>query len=200
MRATQALENKLKREGNIIVAGIDEVGRGALAGPIVSAVVVLPNSCRLVLKDSKLLSQEKRIKLAFEILNKSLDFGLGLVNNREIDKLGITAAIKLCYLRTLEDLNTPISRLIIDGKYDYLSEFTLSLTTVKADKSCACVAAASIMAKVYRDEIMRSLTSYYEDYDFGNNVGYGTKKHLNAIYKNGLSDLHRKTFKLRTNA
>lgn len=193
-RATMRLENSLHREGRLLVCGIDEVGRGCLAGPLVAAAVILPANWRKPLKDSKLLTEQARNKLNDYILDKSLANGIGWVDNSEIDELGLTESVKLAYLRALENMQTDFSLAVIDGNYNYLDEFEIAQTLIKADQKVSCVAAASIIAKVARDNYMLERSIEYPKYDFGNNVGYGTKKHLEAIANDGITNLHRKSF------
>lgn len=192
--ASMRLENSLRREGATLICGIDEVGRGCLAGPLVAGVVVLPSNWRGRLRDSKQLSQIARQKLSQQIIRKSLGYGLGWVDNVEIDELGMTQAVTLAYERALEAMELDVSLIIIDGNYNYLSEYEIAQTLVKADQKVACVAAASIIAKVARDEFMRNLCERYPEYCFERNVGYATKAHQQAIREFGLTDIHRKSF------
>lgn len=192
--ASMRLENSFHREGHLFVCGIDEVGRGCLAGPLVAGAVILPANWKKPLKDSKLLSETARNELNEYILQKSIASGIGWVENTEIDKLGLTEAVRLAYLRAIEDMNAGFSLVIIDGNYNYLDEFGIAQTIIKADQSVSCVAAASIVAKVARDNYMREKSLQLDCYDFTNNVGYGTKKHREAIHMHGLSKLHRKSF------
>ena len=194
MKATMRLENSLRLQGHNFVCGIDEVGRGCLAGPLVAAAVILPRNWKKTLRDSKLLTAAARQKLNDYILAKSLASGIGWVSNVEIDEIGLTEAVRLAYLRALEDMNQPLSIIIIDGNYDYLSEFGISQTMVRADQKVSCVAAASIIAKVARDDFMKNQPVLYKAYGFEKNVGYGTPSHVEAIIKNGASKLHRKSF------
>lgn len=192
--ATMRLENQLHKEGKIFVCGIDEVGRGCIAGPLVAAAVVMPVRYRLKLRDSKQLTFLTRIKLAEKIRSKALAYGIGWVDNKEIDQLGLTKAITLAYERALEDLPVAVSLIIVDGNYDYLLEYGISQTIIKADQKVNCVAAASIIAKVARDEYMHTISKKMPAYGFDKNVGYATQAHQEAIKTNGLSDIHRKSF------
>lgn len=192
--ASMRLENSLRREGATLICGIDEVGRGCLAGPLVAGAVVLPSSWRGSLRDSKLLSRSVREQLSGQIIRKSLGYGLGWVDNFEIDELGMTQAVTLAYERALEAMELDISLIVIDGNYNYLSEYEIAQTLVKADQKVSCVAAASIIVKVARDEFMRKLCHKYPEYCFERNVGYATKVHQEAIRKFGLTDIHRKSF------
>lgn len=194
MKATMRLENSLRRDGKLFVCGIDEVGRGCLAGPLVAAAVILPANWRKTLKDSKLLSAQMREELNEYILEKSLASGIGWVDNIDVDELGLTQSVRLAYMRALEDMNSGFSIAVIDGNYNYLDDFEVAQTLIKADQKVSCVAAASIIAKVARDKYMSKQSEIHPEYDFINNVGYGTKKHREALMNNGLTSLHRKSF------
>lgn len=194
MKATMRLENSLRRDGKLFVCGIDEVGRGCLAGPLVAAAVILPANWRKPLKDSKLLSAQMREELNEYILEKSLASGIGWVDNIDVDELGLTQSVRLAYMRALEDMNYGFSIAVIDGNYNYLDDFEVAQTLIKADQKVSCVAAASIIAKVARDKYMSKQSELHPKYDFINNVGYGTKKHREALMNNGLTGLHRKSF------
>lgn len=194
MKATMRLENSLRRDGKLFVCGIDEVGRGCLAGPLVAAAVILPANWRKPLKDSKLLSAQMREELNEYILEKSLASGIGWVDNIDVDQLGLTQSVRLAYMRALEDMNYGFSIAVIDGNYNYLDDFEVAQTLIKADQKVSCVAAASIIAKVARDKYMSKQSELHPKYDFINNVGYGTKKHREALMNNGLTSLHRKSF------
>ena len=194
LKASMRLENSLRRDGHLFICGIDEVGRGCLAGPLVAGAVILPANWKKPLKDSKLLTEAARIDLNEYVLQKSLARGIGWVENTEIDEMGLTEAVRQAYLRAIEDMNAGFSLAVIDGNYNYLDEFDIARTLVKADQKVSCVAAASIIAKVARDNYMREKSSEFRDYDFASNVGYGTKKHRESIAVNGLSSLHRKSF------
>lgn len=188
------LENSLRREGATLICGIDEVGRGCLAGPLVAAATVLPANWRIRVSDSKLLSRQVREELSTLIQTKALGYGLGWVSNAEIDELGMTLAVQLAYERALEDMALDVSLIIIDGNYNYLSEYEIAQTLVKADQKVSCVAAASIIAKVARDAYMRELCKKYPEYCFDTNVGYATQAHQEAIRNHGLTDIHRQSF------
>lgn len=192
--ASSTLEQKLYKEGVLLVAGIDEVGRGALAGPLVAGCVILPLDHRLGLADSKLISAKKRTSIAEQIRSSAVGFGLGWVSNTEIDKFGLAWCLQEAYLRALENMHLEVSQIILDGSVDYLKEFEICQTMVKADQKVNSVAAASILAKVARDEYMQSMCEQYPEYCYDTNVGYGTKAHREAIAKHGLTDIHRKSF------
>ena len=184
------------------ILGIDEVGRGPLAGPLVVGAVILPPEIKpwfSELKDSKKLTSKKREELNTIILAESAT-GLGWVPARELDELGISSALKLATKRAVKSvqaLHTPFSQIIIDGKVNFLAGTPLEnyvSTCIKADDKIREVSAASIIAKVARDHYMMNLAAKYPDYGFDKHVGYGTKAHVAAIYQYGLTGEHRKSF------
>lgn len=188
-------ETALQNQSSILVAGIDEVGRGAMAGPLVAAAIVLPIYFDVELYDSKSINVHKREELAADIRAKADYIGLGWVTNIEIDERGLAWALKTAYLRSLSDIDiTRIDQMILDGNVNYLSEIQACETMVGADGKIACVSAASIVAKVARDEYMRAQSAIYPVYGYETNVGYGTVSHREAIEKYGLSSLHRQSF------
>ena len=184
------------------ILGIDEVGRGPLAGPLVIGAVILPSDERPwfhELKDSKKLSIKKREALNELILAESTT-GLGWVAAEELDQLGITASLKLATRRAvkqIKSLHTPFSQIIIDGNINFLTNTPLekyTSTCIKGDSKIREISAASIIAKVARDHYMINLATEYPNYGFDKHVGYGTKTHREAIYKYGLTPEHRKSF------
>ncbi|MBR2543775.1 ribonuclease HII [Candidatus Saccharibacteria bacterium] len=184
------------------ILGIDEVGRGPLAGPLVVGAVILPPKIKpwfSELKDSKKLTSKKREELNSIILAESTT-GLGWVPARELDELGISSALKLATKRAVKSvqaLHTPFSQIIIDGKVNFLTGTPLEnyvSTCIKADDKIREVSAASIIAKVARDHYMMNLAAKYPEYGFDKHVGYGTKAHVAAIYEYGLTGEHRKSF------
>lgn len=192
--ASSKLEQELYNKGVLLVAGIDEVGRGALAGPLVAGCVVLPLDHRLSLADSKLIPANHRAVIAEQIKTSAVGFGLGWVSNTEIDEFGLSWSLQEAYLRALEDIELEVSQIILDGSVNYLKDYEICQTMVKADQKVNCVAAASIIAKVARDEYMQSFCEQYPQYCYDTNVGYGTNAHRQALAEYGLTDLHRKSF------
>ena len=188
-------ENRLKNEGYAIVAGIDEAGRGSLSGPVVAAAVILP--CQLFIpniKDSKKLTSKKRSELYFTILNKAKDVGIGIVESEIIDRINIAQASYLAMKKAILDLKEVPDYLLVDGfKIPNLN--ILQLPLIKGEDKSISIAAASIIAKVYRDSIMINYDEKYPQYFFKKNKGYGTEEHLKALIKYGPSEIHRKTFK-----
>ena len=188
-------ENRLKNGGYSIVAGIDEAGRGSLSGPVVAAAVILP--CQLFIpniKDSKKLTSKKRSELYFTILNKAKDVGIGIVESEIIDRINIAQASYLAMKKAILDLKEVPDYLLVDGfKIPNLN--ILQLPLIKGEDKSISIAAASIIAKVYRDSIMINYDEKYPQYFFKKNKGYGTEEHLKALVKYGPSEIHRKTFK-----
>lgn len=185
------------------ILGIDEVGRGPLAGPLVVGAVILPdNKPDWIedLKDSKKLSAKKREALSEIILKESPATGLGWVNSEELDNIGISEALKLATKRAVLEVqtsHTAFSQIVIDGKVNFLKNTKLEnyvSTLARADDLIKEVSAASIIAKVARDKYMVDLSVKYQEYGFDSHVGYGTKKHIEAIYKYGICPEHRKSF------
>lgn len=185
------------------ILGIDEVGRGPLAGPLVVGAVILPDTKPEWvddLKDSKKLSAKKREALNDLILKEASACGLGWVSVAELDEVGISEALRLACSRavkSVQKLHVPFSQIVIDGKVNFLSDTKLSnwVTTVaKADDLVKEVSAASIIAKVARDCYMYELDSKYPGYGFSSHVGYGTAKHMAAIRELGVCPEHRKSF------
>ena len=184
--------------------GIDEVGRGAVFGPVFSAVVVLTEENKFILKqsgvmDSKKLTPIKRKLLLPKILLFSSDYGIGQSSAREIDKLGIRVATELSMIRALKKLKDKPSELIIDGPLLLRPWNGIQKNIVSGDSKFISIASASIVAKVSRDNLMESLEKKYSGYLIFKNKGYGTKKHLSLIEKNGITKLHRKSFLKKSN-
>ena len=179
--------------------GIDEVGRGSLAGPLVVGAVGLSSSLP-GLKDSKQLSKAIRERIAEIIYSRAEVATLGWVWPHEIDLIGLTAATTLAIKRALAEITLPIDSIIIDGKFNFLPGNKLVETLVKADERVPSVSAASVIAKVARDNYMSYLSNYFPDYGFDNHVGYGTKSHISAIIANGPCVLHRLSFAPMSNS
>lgn len=193
-----SFEQSLWKEGILYVAGIDEAGRGCLAGPVTSAVVILPRLEELSdlffgVRDSKQLSREVREREQKVIEENSLDWGIGYASNQEIDQYGIVPATRLAVSRALADLDQEPEHLLVD--YIELPDNPLPQTRlVKGDARSLSIAAASVLAKTHRDALMITLAERYPAYDLGTNKGYGTAAHREAIQKFGPSPLHRMTF------
>ena len=174
--------------------GLDEVGRGALAGPLISCAVVLDPDRRIVgLKDSKVLSHSRRLLLKEEIEEKAVAWGIGSASVKEIDQLNVLQATFLSMRRAYASLDVDVDVAYVDGNMDPQLGCR-TITVVSGDKKVPAISAASIMAKVFRDLYMVSLSNQYPDYDFAKNKGYGTSNHLTAIEKFGILPVHRRSF------
>lgn len=188
-----SLENELWQSGKQFVAGIDEVGRGCLAGPVVTAAVVLDDRFDLVeVNDSKQLSLKLRKSLYAQILSEAVSVGIGVRSNQQIDQMGILNATKAAMNDAISHLNVTPEHLLIDAVQVPTS--IPKTVMYKGDAKSISIAAASIVAKVYRDHLMRSYNKIYPGYGFDQNVGYGTKQHLEGLKELGVTPLHRLTF------
>lgn len=178
-----------------MVVGIDEVGRGCWAGPLVAGAVALGQPIA-GLKDSKQLSKMQRTRLALEVREKAFAIGVGWVSAREVDELGLTASVRLAMQRALALIDTPFDEIIIDGNLNFLATDPRAQAVVKADRSVPAVSAASIIAKVARDEWMCSQAAVnFPAYGFEKHVGYGTKLHQEMLKIHGACVLHRQSYK-----
>ena len=179
----------------MIIVGIDEVGRGCWAGPLVAGAVILnANSPILGLKDSKQLTKKQLQQLDQIIQKQALAVGLGWVTPAEIDEHGLTAAVRLAMQRALEQIKLDYDEVVVDGEYNFLKDSPKTRAVIKADATVPAVSAASIVAKVARDNFMTKLADEYPDYGFDRHVGYGTALHLEKLKLHGVSDLHRCSF------
>jgi len=184
--------------------GIDEVGRGALFGPVCSAVVVLTEKNKSILNqlgvvDSKKLTPKKRKLLLPKILLLSSDYGIGQSSAREIDLLGIRVATELSMVRALNKLKEKPSEIIIDGPLLLRPWKGMQKNIISGDSKFTSIASASIVAKVYRDNLMERLEKKFPGYLIFKNKGYGTREHLSIIKQNGITDLHRRSFLKKSN-
>jgi len=187
------LENDLRRNGLMVIAGVDEVGRGALAGPVTAAAVVLPSTPRVPgLDDSKRLLPDRRVEVAEEVHSIAVCSSIAHVHPAEIDAIGISAAVKRAMTLALGALSLIPDHVVVDGLPVGVAEGETAV--VKGDSKVAAIAAASVIAKVARDTLMVSLAGEYPQYSFDINKGYGTSDHLAAITEYGLSPLHRRSF------
>ncbi|WP_369903001.1 ribonuclease HII [Bacillus manliponensis] len=186
-------EKGLREQGAMYIAGIDEVGRGPLAGPVVAAAVVLPeNFCLLGLNDSKKLSEAKRELFYEKIQEEALAIGIGIIDAHEIDELNIYQATKKAMLTAVARLGKTPEHLLIDAME--LPTAISQTSIIKGDTKSISISAASIIAKVTRDSMMKALGKKYPKYGFEKHMGYGTQQHLQAIETYGVLDEHRKTF------
>lgn len=177
-----------------MTVGIDEVGRGCWAGPLVAGAVLLSQPIA-GLKDSKKLSKAQREKLDADIRVLAKAFGLGWVTPLEIDELGLTEAVRLAMERALACITAPFKRLVVDGSINYFAHLPAAEAIISADNLIPEVSAASIIAKVARDNYMAKAALRYPGYAFEKHVGYGTAAHLAALKTQGVCELHRRSFK-----
>lgn len=181
----------------LIEAGCDEAGRGCLAGPVYAAAVILPKNYKnKTLNDSKQLSEKKRQELRIEIENDALAFAIGIVDNLEIDKINILNASFLAMHRAIHALKITPELLLIDGNRFKTFKDIPHECIVKGDGKYLSIAAASILAKTYRDEFMENAHKNYPNYNWNKNKGYPTKIHREGIKKYGTTPLHRQSFRL----
>lgn len=189
----QIFEKQALEKGYVMIAGIDEVGRGPLAGPVVAAAVILrPNIRILGLNDSKQLSAKKREILMDEIENKALAIGIGVVEPAEIDQLNIYQASKKAMILAVQQLTKTPDCLLIDAMNLPLGIAQEKI--IKGDARSVSIAAASIVAKVFRDRLMEDYDQQYPGYGFAKNAGYGTKEHLLGLEQQGVTPIHRRSF------
>lgn len=186
-------ERKYTENGCKYIAGVDEVGRGPLAGPVVCCAVVMPLDDLIAgVDDSKKVPEKKREKLAEEIKRKAVSYCVAEVSEKEIDEINILNAVKKCMQKAVEGLSVKPDVVLVDGldlHFPFPAEYI-----VGGDKASYTVGAASIVAKVYRDRKMRDYALLYPDYGFEKHKGYGTKRHIDAIKEKGPCAIHRRTF------
>ena len=198
-------EEDLQQASNkLCEVGIDEVGRGAVFGPVFSAVVVLNEKNKFTLKrigviDSKKLTPRKRKLLLPKILLLCSDYGIGQSSVREIEKLGIRVATELSMIRALKKLKVKPFKIMVDGPLLLRPWEGLQKNIVSGDSKFTAIASASIVAKVSRDNLIERLEKKYSGYAIFKNKGYGTKEHLSSIKENGITNLHRKSFLKKSN-
>ncbi|WOC31023.1 MULTISPECIES: ribonuclease HII [Caproicibacterium] len=187
-------ERETAQEGYSIVCGIDEAGRGPLAGPVFAGAVILPEGCVIPgVKDSKKLTEKKREELYSVIIEKAVAWGVGFATEQEIDEINILQATFLAMRRAAAKLNPAPQLALVDGNRAPLLPMPVR-TIVKGDGCCESIAAASILAKVSRDRLMRKVDTLYPMYGFAKHKGYGTAQHRQALLQFGPCPIHRKTF------
>lgn len=188
------MEAICRQRGYKIIAGMDEVGRGPLAGPVVSCAIVLPEESMLErVNDSKKLSASVREGLYDKLLESAIGIGVGVVPNTRIDEINILEATKQSMLQALKKLQETPDLVLVDA-LELPGLKMRQKAIIKGDERCYSIAAASIVAKVHRDRLMEGYHDRYPVYQFQSNKGYGTKEHLDAIQKYGLSPIHRRSF------
>lgn len=187
-------ENEARAQGYNIICGIDEAGRGPLAGPVCAAAVILPEGCEIEgLNDSKKLTEKKREALYPVIIEKALAYGIAVADEKEIDEINILQATFLAMNRAFEKLSIKPDIAFVDGNRDPKLGIPTQ-TIVKGDARSMSVAAASVLAKVTRDRFMLEMDKKYPEYQFAKHKGYGTKLHYEMLTKYGPSEIHRMTF------
>ena len=188
-----AYEKELYTQGIDLIAGVDEVGRGPLAGPVVAAAVILPKACKIPgLNDSKKIPKSKHKEIYEAVLQKAIAIGIGVKDNQVIDQVNIYEATKLAMMEAIGQLEPQPQHLLIDAmKLDLPIPQT---SIIKGDANSLSIAAASIVAKVTRDQMMEEFDCEYPGYDFTQNAGYGTANHLAGLHKLGVTPIHRRSF------
>ena len=188
-----AYEKELYAQGIDLIAGVDEVGRGPLAGPVVAAAVILPKACKIPgLNDSKKIPKSKHKEIYEAVFQNAIAIGIGIKDNHVIDQVNIYEATKLAMMEAIGQLDPRPQHLLIDAmKLD----LPISQTSIiKGDANSLSIAAASIVAKVTRDQMMEKFDREYPGYDFAQNAGYGTAKHLAGLDQLGVTPIHRRSF------
>ena len=188
-----AYEKELYTQGIQLIAGVDEVGRGPLAGPVVAAAVILPKGCKIPgLNDSKKIPKSKHKEIYEAVLQNAIAIGIGIKDNQVIDQVNIYEATKLAMMEAIGQLEPQPQHLLIDAmKLDLPIPQT---SIIKGDANSLSIAAASIVAKVTRDQMMEEFDCEYPGYDFTQNAGYGTANHLAGLDKLGVTPIHRRSF------
>ena len=179
----------------MIICGVDEVGRGCLAGPVYAAAVVWNENVQNTnLKDSKKLSKKQIHNMSLFIKNNAIDYGIGTASVEEIDEINILNATHLAMHRALDNLKTSIQKIYVDGNSFKNWNNVEFETIIHGDSTIPAISAASILAKFERDEYMKNVHNLYPVYNWFKNVGYGTKEHINAIRTHGKTNIHRQSF------
>lgn len=194
-RRIRTFEKKLIPNGCTLVAGVDEVGRGSIAGPVVAAAVIFPIKSRTIsgVFDSKHLTQIEREKLSPRIIKNAISVGIGIIDNTIIDQVNIYHATIKAMRKALESLKVKPELVLVDAMKIPDLDFPQK-SIIKGDEKCYSIAAASIVAKVFRDSLMKDFHKMYPHYDFKSNKGYYCRKHVNAIKEKGVCELHRLSF------
>ena len=189
-----SIENEYREQGFDIICGVDEAGRGPLAGPVYAAAVILPSDCIIEgLNDSKKLTEKKREALFDEIKEKALAYGIASADEKEIDEINILNATFLAMKRAIASLSVRPDLALIDGNQKPHTDIE-EVTVIKGDAKSMSIAAASVLAKVSRDRFMLEMAEKYPQYEFARHKGYGTKLHYEKIAQYGVCDIHRRTF------
>jgi len=197
MNSLKKLDNSFHSRKIKYIAGIDEVGRGPIAGPVVAAAVIFDKKkFHPKINDSKKLTEKQRNDLFYWIIENSISYGIGIVEQNEIDEINILQAALKSMKQAVAGLFPQPNLCLIDGNKSFFSELKTK-TIIKGDSKSFSIAAASIIAKVTRDRIMTSLSNQFREYSWESNKGYATQAHISAVKKFGASPIHRKTFLTR---
>lgn len=189
------IEEQMHNSGIQYICGIDEAGRGPLAGPVVVAAVIMPRESMIEgVNDSKKVSEKKREKLYEIIINEAISYGVGIVDQQEIDRINILNATKEALTMAVKELSPRPDKIIVDALKGIDTLGIPYDSIIKGDAKCYSISAASIIAKVTRDRIMRQWDEIYPQYGFMQHKGYGTAAHIKAIKEYGICPLHRKSF------
>lgn len=195
LKALKEIDKEFFNKGLSYVAGIDEAGRGPLAGPVVVACVIMPkNSMIEGINDSKKISEKKRETLYEKILEEAVSYGVGIINQEEIDEINILQATKKALTEAVKSMKIKPQVILVDALTGIDTIGIPYKSIIKGDAKSYSIGAASIIAKVTRDRIMREWDKVYPQYGFAGHKGYGTAKHMQAIREYGICPLHRKTF------
>lgn len=188
-------ENELRKKGFNFICGIDEAGRGPLAGPVVVASVIMPADSMIEgVNDSKKVSEKKREKIYDQIIEEAISYGVGIIGQDEIDEINILNATKKGLTMSLQELTQKPDLILVDA-LTHIDTLGIPYDSIiKGDAKCYSISAASIIAEVTRDRIMREWDKVYPEYGFEKHKGYGTATHISAIKQYGLCPIHRKSF------
>ena len=195
LKALKQQENELRKKGFNTICGIDEAGRGPLAGPVVIASVIMPADSMLEgVNDSKKVSEKKREALYEKIIEEAISYGVAIIGQDEIDEINILNATKKGLTMSLQELTVRPDLILVDA-LEHIDTMGIPYESIiKGDAKCYSISCASIIAKVTRDRIMREWDKVYPEYNFAQHKGYGTAKHIEAIKKYGLCPIHRRSF------
>ncbi len=190
------IEKAITQKGYHSICGVDEVGRGPLAGPVVAAALIMPNDLEIKgLDDSKKLTHLQRVHIFEEIVDLGLICAIGIIDNEDIDKINIHKASLMAMRKAVRDLNQKPDFILVDGKFTIPNINYPQLAVVSGDSRCKAISAASIVAKVTRDRIMDKMQGLYPSFSFAKHKGYPTSAHLEELTANGPCEIHRKSFK-----
>lgn len=197
LSALYDMERSLREKGYILIAGVDEAGRGPLAGPVVAAAAILRLDTNIIdLKDSKLLSERKREAVYEQVIKTAVSYAFDVVDKDYIDEHNILNATLYAMKKAVEKLSVKPDFILVDA-VKIPGVVIPQQAVIHGDNLCACIAAASIIAKVERDRIMKNYDKIYPQYGFSRNKGYGTKEHIDSIKKFGYCPIHRKSFSIK---